>query len=286
MFSATLAPLNSIVSKPSWPSRVSLSSPGFQTNVSSPAPIRAVSLPSPPLIRSSPSLPMSDVVAEAAVHRELDAVGLAATTALMTSSPPRALSVSRSLACSWKKMLTRGLQAEDVDPAGVAGGAEHVGAVGAVDRDRVGRAVAAAVRARAGRGRSRVTSVPLRSPTTMLSAPPSARKSIVSTSSRSIVTLATSRRKSDAAAVGRRCRCSRWRWSRRTASCRRRPGPRSCRCRRPDPTGTRRRRRPGSADVVAVVAEDEVVAVAAEEHVGALASRGSCRRRRRRRSSA
>ena len=56
--SAALEPLNSIVSKPSWPSRVSLSSPGFQTKVSSPAPIRAVSLPSPPLMRSSPSLPM------------------------------------------------------------------------------------------------------------------------------------------------------------------------------------------------------------------------------------
>ena len=58
MFSATLAPLKSIVSKPSWPSSVSLSSPGFQTKVSSPAPIRAVSLPSPPLIRSLPSLPI------------------------------------------------------------------------------------------------------------------------------------------------------------------------------------------------------------------------------------
>ena len=39
-----------------------------------------------------------------------------------------------------------------------------------------------------------VTSVPLRSPTTMLSAPPSARKSMRSTSFRSIVTLATSRK--------------------------------------------------------------------------------------------
>ena len=39
-------------------------------------------------------------------------------------------------------------------------------------------------------------------------------------------------------------------------------------------------------DVVAVVAEDEVVAVAAEEHVGALRCRGACRCRRRRRPSA
>ena len=32
MFSAMLAPLNSIVSMPAWPSTVSLPSPGFQTN--------------------------------------------------------------------------------------------------------------------------------------------------------------------------------------------------------------------------------------------------------------
>ena len=38
MFSLTLAPLNSSVSLPPWPSTVSLPSPGFQTKVSSPAP--------------------------------------------------------------------------------------------------------------------------------------------------------------------------------------------------------------------------------------------------------
>ena len=41
----------------------------------------------------------------------------------------------------------RGLQAEHVDAAGVARDAEDVGAVGAVDGDGIGRAVAAAVRA-------------------------------------------------------------------------------------------------------------------------------------------
>ena len=40
MFSLTLAPLNSIVSVPAWPSTVSLPSPGFQTKVSSPAPMQ------------------------------------------------------------------------------------------------------------------------------------------------------------------------------------------------------------------------------------------------------
>ena len=48
IFSAMLAPLKSIVSVPSWPSTVSLPSPGFHTKVSSPAPSSAVSLPRPP----------------------------------------------------------------------------------------------------------------------------------------------------------------------------------------------------------------------------------------------
>ena len=105
MFSATLEPLKSIVSKPAWPSRVSLSSPGFQTKVSSPAPMKAVSLPSPPLIRSLPSLPrrMSSPRPPFIVSWMPSA---SSDVALTTSSPPRALSVSRSLACSWKKMLT------------------------------------------------------------------------------------------------------------------------------------------------------------------------------------
>ena len=146
MFSAMLAPLKSIVSKPAWPSTVSLSSPGFQTKVSSPAPIRAVSLPSPPLIRSSPSLPMRRSLPRPPfiVSWMPSASRLAA---LITSSPPWPLRVSRSLACSWKKMLTSAWRPKTCDAAGVAGDAEHVGALGAVDRDRVGRAVAAAVRA-------------------------------------------------------------------------------------------------------------------------------------------
>ena len=81
MFSATLAPLKSIVSVPAWPSTVSLPSPGFQTKVSSPAPIRATSLPRPPSMKSLPSPPISmsspcaaedRVVAGAAVDRQPD----------------------------------------------------------------------------------------------------------------------------------------------------------------------------------------------------------------------
>ena len=59
IFSPMLEPLNCIVSVPSWPSTVSLPSPGFQTKVSLPAPSKAVSLPRPPLTVSLPSPPSS-----------------------------------------------------------------------------------------------------------------------------------------------------------------------------------------------------------------------------------
>ena len=64
--SAPALPLNSIVSVPSWPSTMSLPSPGSHWNTSSPAPMNATSLPcwpsmkslpSPPISRSSPLLP-------------------------------------------------------------------------------------------------------------------------------------------------------------------------------------------------------------------------------------
>ncbi len=116
-----------------------------------------------------------------------------------------------------------------------------------------------------------VTSVPLRSPTVMLSAPPRARKSMDSMPSRSIVTLATSRVNSGASAVGGDVDVL-------------------------VDVGAEEGQRVGAGlaldrvvavawiplelvvtgaqvgNVVAVVAEDEVVAVAAEEHVGALAA--------------
>ena len=78
-----------------------------------------------------------------------------------------------------------------------------VGALRAVDRHAVGRTVAGGAAGRRARSiLTCVTSVPLRSPTTMLSAPPSAWKSMRSTSLRSIVTLATSRVNRACAAVG------------------------------------------------------------------------------------
>ena len=56
-FSATLAPLKSIVSSPDWPSIVSLPSPGSHWNVSSPEPIEALSLPRLPSAKSLPEPP-------------------------------------------------------------------------------------------------------------------------------------------------------------------------------------------------------------------------------------
>ena len=59
MISSTFAPLNSIVSLPISPLRMSLSSPGFQIITSSPLPPFIVSLPSPPVSESLPSPPFS-----------------------------------------------------------------------------------------------------------------------------------------------------------------------------------------------------------------------------------
>ena len=94
IFSAMLAPLKSIVSVPAWPSTVSLPSPGFQTKVSSPAPSRATSLPSPPLIRSLPWLPMSDVVAVAAVEGRAGSRRPAGRWRRSMSSPAEAVDAS------------------------------------------------------------------------------------------------------------------------------------------------------------------------------------------------
>ena len=84
MFSLALEPLNSIVSVPSWPSTVSLPSPGFHTKVSLPAPRKATSLPRPPVDgvvavaadQNVVALAADDlVVASPAVHRQPDHAG-------------------------------------------------------------------------------------------------------------------------------------------------------------------------------------------------------------------
>ena len=191
MFSAAFAPLKSIVSKPAWPSSVSLSSPGFQTKVSFPAPMNAVSSPSPPLKRSSPPLPTKTSTPRPPfiVTRKRPA---SSPDASITSSPPRPFSVRPSSPpASGPVMRTcAGSPAIVVRPAAL------VAAV-TVSAPLVPFEVtlSAARRPLARSSVTRLTSVPDMSPTTMLSAPPSALKVMRSTSSRSIVTFATSRKK-------------------------------------------------------------------------------------------
>ena len=87
-----------------------------------------------------------EVVAEAAVHRQLDAVGLQARGVdhVVAALPVHDQPVVGLLG---KEDVDPGLEAEHGDAARVAGHADHVGALRAVDGDRVGRAIAAAIRA-------------------------------------------------------------------------------------------------------------------------------------------
>ena len=156
--------------------------------MSSPAPSRPVSSPSPPLTRSSPSLPMS-MSAPRPPFIVSWIPSASSEVALTTSSPPSALSVSRSFACSWKKTLTAAWSPKTLTPpaspavpnasAPLVPVTVTVSAAPSPPPSGPRRSSPACVR-----------SVPERSPTTMLSAPPRARKSMLSTSSRSIVTLA------------------------------------------------------------------------------------------------
>ncbi len=190
--SAASEPLNSIVSKPAWPSSVSLSSPGFHTKVSSPAPMNAVSLPSPPTIRSPPSPPRNMSLPSPPF---MVSVGPSASSdeASITSSPVRPFSTSWSV-CSAKKMrvcvCSPKICTPPASPATPNTSAPCVALIVTVS--------SAPSTPPFGPRRSMSSarqSVPVMSPTTMLSTPPSARNSIRSTSFRSIVTLATLRKK-------------------------------------------------------------------------------------------
>ena len=88
--------------------------------------------------------PEDDVDAEPTVHRQLDAVGFE-RAGVDDVVAPEAVQRQAVVGLLRGEDVHRRLQTEDVDPAGVAGGAEHVGAVGPVDGDRVGGAVAATV---------------------------------------------------------------------------------------------------------------------------------------------
>ena len=180
--------------------------------------------------------------------------------------------------------VDRGLKPEDVDAAGVARRAEHVGAVGAVDRDRVGRAVAAAVGPAQVEADLRHVGAAQVADDDVVGAAQGAEVNALdvvevhrhvghvaeeehpSAVGHDVDVLAGARAEEqhlvDAVlALERVVAVARVPLEHVVAGAH-------------------------QGHVVAVVAEDEVVAVAAEEHVGALASREACRRRRRRRSSA
>ena len=149
MFSAMLAPLNSSVSVPAWPSTTSLPSPGFQMNVSLPAPSSAtssprppvtMSLPSPPRIVSLPWLPMMvSLPAPASMVRPMTPAGRPA--ALIVSLPLPALMVRRSPA-SVPVILTCALRPVTATLVPGADDIDLVAAVGAIDDHLVGRDVA------------------------------------------------------------------------------------------------------------------------------------------------
>ena len=166
--------------------------------------------PRPPIMMSSAAI--EHIVADAAEQ------GLAALAPMIMSSPAppsrvRVIAPRGKLEASMRviagaaiddhwsplsalKMATGAELAGDADDAGVREDSDHLVAGRAVDRHPVHRAVAAARRARRRDRHGRqptVTSVPVRSLITMLSAPPSAWNLINSTSLRSMVTLAMSR---------------------------------------------------------------------------------------------
>src|SRR6266511_2532120 len=108
IFSATLAPLKSILSTPSSPSMVSLPSPGSQTKVSSPAPRNAASLPPLPSIVSLPSPPNADstplapaIVSSPVPPSRVRVIAWAASAAAEIASLPPSPSTSSSSFGSW-----------------------------------------------------------------------------------------------------------------------------------------------------------------------------------------
>ena len=147
--SAAAAPLKTIRSLPSWPSTMSLPSPGSQTNVSSPEPIRAVSAPRLPSIESLPPEPISSlrsgatgqgVVPVAAVERRRDRVRedavrlvdahrvVAVTGVDVDAVDVLALEVERVLAC------VSDVDLEHVGPAGLEAKHDRVVARRPLDR--------------------------------------------------------------------------------------------------------------------------------------------------------
>ena len=151
MRSLAALPLNAIVSVPSWPSTTSLPSPGSHWNVSSPAPRNAMSLPCWPSAKSLPSPPSrmsaavaaeQRVVAGAAVDGDADQRGQVAGRG---EAVVAAVGVEDEvLGRADVDRERRRVEAVEADARAVGRRGELLGAVAAVDLDRVG-AVAALV---------------------------------------------------------------------------------------------------------------------------------------------
>ena len=149
MRSFVALPLNVIASVPSWPSMVSLPSPGSHWNVSSPAPRKAVSLPCWPSTKSLPS-PPSRMSTPLLPSR----VSLPVPPSTVISISAARLPVAEKLVVAAVGVEDELLGRADVDrerrrveaveahARAVGGGGELLGAVAAVDLDGVGAGAA------------------------------------------------------------------------------------------------------------------------------------------------
>ena len=151
MFSLMLAPLNAIVSRPSWPSTMSLPSPGSHWNVSSPGAeqggvVALVAVDEVVAVAAEEEVGAvaaeQRVVARAAVDRDGDQRGEVAGRG---EAVVAAVGVEDELlGRADVDRERRGGDAVEPHAGAVGGGGELLGAVAAVDLDRVG-AVAALV---------------------------------------------------------------------------------------------------------------------------------------------
>ena len=172
---------------------------GLRSGWSLPSRPKRLSFPAPPVSTSSPAPPSMVSLIASAWSAE----------ALTTSSPSSALIASVSLAASALVTLTVAARPVTLTAPLLPRGGDGVVAVGAVDDDAVGLAVAGAAAEGAGEvGVDLRTSVPVRSLTVIVSAPPSALKSTVSTSLVSMVMLATSRKNLSRSPFADRSMCS------------------------------------------------------------------------------
>ena len=143
-------PLKSIVSVPSWPSTVSLPSPGSHWKMSSPAPRKrgvVALLAVDEVVAVAAEQQVGAVAAEdrvvagAAVDGDLDQRRQVAGGARSVSSPPFMLTTRFSVVPMSRRERRR-VEAVEAHARAVGGDGEHLGAVAAVDFDGVGAGAA------------------------------------------------------------------------------------------------------------------------------------------------